>query len=128
MDKLLFMDNPENFLSDDAFVAHIPHANGKEDLFKKLYDALKLPAYFGFNWDALSDCLNDFHWINQRQVVLVHDDVPNLDAATFDVYMDVLFDAVQSWQKDEEHFLQIVFPQKAEDIVKPYYRHRSLNH
>lgn len=31
---------------------------------------LKLPSYFGGNWDALADCLRDFNWLSASGYVL----------------------------------------------------------
>ncbi|MCR5568666.1 MAG: barstar family protein [Paludibacteraceae bacterium] len=40
-------------------------------LFKKLFDELSFPDYFGFNWNALDDCLQDFSWLKEDFVVFV---------------------------------------------------------
>jgi hypothetical protein len=44
----------------------------KETLLHGIYQAAMLPAYFGFNWDALEDSLSDFSWLPSSQgIVLV---------------------------------------------------------
>lgn len=35
----------------------------KEDLFDEIALKLKFPDYFGRNWDAFDECLNDLHWL-----------------------------------------------------------------
>lgn len=33
--------------------------------------ALQFPSYFGHNWDAFEDCLNDLEWLNARRTVAI---------------------------------------------------------
>ncbi|MGW8991355.1 barstar family protein [Streptomyces zhihengii] len=39
--------------------------------FQQFYDGLKLPDSFGWNWDALSDCLRDLRWLSVDHHVVV---------------------------------------------------------
>ena len=34
------------------------------------------PSYFGKNWDALYDCLTDLRWLKEKNILIVHDDLP----------------------------------------------------
>lgn len=43
----------------------------KTTLLHALYQSCEMPAYFGFNWDALQDSLNDFSWKSASGYVLV---------------------------------------------------------
>lgn len=44
-------------------------------LFREFAEKLSFPGYFGYNWDALVDCLDDLHgdWHAYRDVVIVVD-------------------------------------------------------
>ncbi|WUT66377.1 barstar family protein [Streptomyces sp. NBC_00683] len=42
-----------------------------DSVFQQFYDGLKLPDYFGWNWDALSDCLRDLKWLPAEHYVLI---------------------------------------------------------
>lgn len=39
--------------------------------FRQFYDGLRLPDHFGWNWDALSECLRDLGWLSADHHVLV---------------------------------------------------------
>ncbi|MFJ5031024.1 barstar family protein [Streptomyces sp. NPDC088560] len=45
-----------------------------DGVFTQFYEALRLPDYFGWNWNALRDCLDDLHWIQATHFLLVIDD------------------------------------------------------
>lgn len=51
--------------------------DGREALFDALSEALSLPAWFGRNWDALSDSLADLSWLEGADVCVA---VPGADA------------------------------------------------
>ncbi len=78
----------------------------KTALFAFLKEALGLPDYFGHNWDALEECLNDPDALGQPKVVLVHHDLP-LENETSDqrIYLRIIAAAA----KDSARF-DAVFP------------------
>jgi len=87
----------------DCFVIRVPAGLRKRS---DLYDALALagqfPAWFGHNWDALSDCLQDFSWVRQPQIAVIHDDVPlqhQLEVCR--TYLQILLESVQDWRRRE---------------------------
>jgi RNAse (barnase) inhibitor barstar len=92
----------------------------KAELLDTLSKAGRFPDYFGANWDALMDCLSDFSWIPEKQIVIIHGDLPLLNnAEDCSNYIDVLRLAVKNWSGntgslDEKmytnHKLQVVFP------------------
>ncbi len=68
MNELKFINNNEFNNSAKAFIAILPFGiNNKNELLDELKKKLMFPEYFGFNWDALSDCLKDFHWIKEKK-------------------------------------------------------------
>lgn len=99
--------------SADDFVAVVPAGiTSAKDLLRALAEALRFPEYFGFNWNALYDCLRDFHWLEQDTIVLAHQDAPALQASTLETYLDVLRAAMLARHPDEPH-LRVVFPADA---------------
>ena len=113
MKEIKFVEDIKTYDPKDAFIARLPtNINGKEDLLKELSAKLNFPDYFGFNWDALYDCLRDLNWINQKEIVLVHDELPLLDNETLKNYINLLYMTVQDWQISEEHQFEVVFSER----------------
>jgi hypothetical protein len=108
-DSFDFTDAPS--FSTDCFVARIPAGlTSTEALLQAIYERAHLPGYFGFNWNALSDCLRDLHWVQCYEVVLLHSDLPTLPFHDLRAYLDVLAECVASWTPGEDHSLKVVFP------------------
>jgi len=74
----------------------------KESFLRACATALRLPAYFGHNWDALEDCLRDLAWAPaERGYLLLYDDAGRFaraKPAEFAVALSILGDAVRSWR------------------------------
>ncbi len=63
----------------------------KQDLLRALDDGLKFPDYFGWNWDALEECLSDLSWLHAPQgIVLLHKHLPLMDKQQRQIYFDIL--------------------------------------
>ncbi len=103
------------------FIARIPRGvSSREALFDVLSRELRLPSYFGRNWDALSDSLRDLSWITKRRVVLIHDELPKLGDEDLANYLAVLVDAARDWKPDEAHELVVVFPKDAQQALSRF--------
>ncbi|MFQ6311000.1 barstar family protein [Lysobacter capsici] len=80
---------------------------GKDDALERIARALRFPDWFGGNWDALNDSVNDLSWWPAPGYVLLiehagawqaqHSD----DAATL---IEILNDAAQDWAKARTAF------------------------
>ncbi|MEV4813089.1 barstar family protein [Micromonospora avicenniae] len=47
-------------------------------VFYEFSDALLFPGYFGWNWDALSECLRDLNWLPAEAYLIVVERAPLL--------------------------------------------------
>ncbi len=110
MEVFKFMNQSASYESNDSFIAQIENINNEDYLFKELSEKLKFPDYFGYNWNAVYDCLCDLSWIQEREVVLIHLQPLNISRKTFKVYLEVLSDAVKSWENDTDKILIVIFP------------------
>ncbi len=89
----------------------------RDQLFERYAAGLSFPDYFGWNWDALDECLRDFHWLRQKRVVIIHEGLPSLPEKEMRVYLAILKRAVEDWCGDAAHELQVVFPANTERCV-----------
>lgn len=105
-----FLDKAPSYDAAEIFFVRIdPDISLSEELLRSLYYLLWLPGYFGFNWDALYDCLNDLAWIPCRKVVLVHEALPNIPEKDLKTYLEILRDSVLNWEGDQARELEIFF-------------------
>jgi RNAse (barnase) inhibitor barstar len=112
IDALKFVHDINAYRPDGAFVVRLPAGlKSRDHLLTLLYELLMLPDYFGFNWDALYDCLRDFNWLDTKLIVISHEDLPSLDKKDLKVYLEILADSCLDWKPDEEHKLEVVFPE-----------------
>lgn len=56
----------------DLFLSEIDSSqvSGKEDLFRLISEQLRFPSYFGYNWDAMEECLRDMSWSPAKGYIL----------------------------------------------------------
>ena len=98
MKNFKFIENIETYKPEGSFVVTInSEINSKEELLKAISINLRLPDYFGINWDALDDCLRDFHWIEENSVVIVHKVIPHIKEEELKIYLNLLNEAVKDW-------------------------------
>ena len=111
--KFRFVADPIRFRPEGSHVARIPvGVSGKDQLMRVLEEALRLPDYFGRNWDALSDCLRDLSWLPPGRIDLVHEALPDLPPEDLSAYVDVLATAVGDWKPQESYELVVIFSER----------------
>lgn len=75
-------------------------AGSEDEVFGQFSDALRFPAYFGWNWDALSDCLRDLNWLPADRYLVVVDELMRLltgDAEGRRLFFRTLETAARHW-------------------------------
>ncbi|GIJ11885.1 barstar family protein [Micromonospora andamanensis] len=69
-------------------------------VFYDFSDALFFPSYFGWNWNALSDCLRDLHWLPSDGYLVIVDNAPQMLSDSIQdrhTLLRVLARAVRHW-------------------------------
>ncbi|MFJ3705328.1 MULTISPECIES: barstar family protein [Streptomyces] len=67
---------PVDLLLPRTGTAFVTRLDGREmrdtdSVFQQFYDGLRLPDHFGWNWNALLDCLRDLAWLPADHYVLI---------------------------------------------------------
>jgi len=80
----------------------------KRKLLAILARRLRFPRYFGWNWDALEELLNDLSWLPAGlAVVIEHEDLPfGYGGENRAIYMDIL----QKAAANQPARLQVILP------------------
>jgi len=114
-DSFEYYDSASALAPGGSYVAVVPGGVANtEQLLQVLNVRLKLPEYFGFNWNALEECLRDFHWLITRTIVLIHEDVPPLDHGDLMNYINVLDESVRHWRSRKDHEFVVAFPRSSQ--------------
>jgi hypothetical protein len=57
---------------------HGKNCTTAQELFLEWARVLEFPPYFGQNWDAFEECINDLEWLDGKAFILVIDDADAL--------------------------------------------------
>lgn len=78
-------------------------AKSRESFFNESAIALEFPSYFGNNWDAFEECINDFDWLpgDSYLILIVNSDqiLKNENTSEFENLLKILEDAAIEWSK-----------------------------
>lgn len=116
--------NDLDFESDHVFLARLrPDIFNVDELFESLYHTLWLPCYFGRNWDALNECINDLSMQSERKVILIHENLPDIDVGDLRIYIDILREAIGEWRARKERnqkelIFEVVFPESCQPQIE----------
>ncbi len=84
----------------------------KASFLREFSGKLKFPEYFGFNWDAFSDCLTDLSWLNLNSGLLIIYNNPHKfrknNPNEWKIANDILLDAMDYWKESGKSMI-IVF-------------------
>ena len=81
----------------------------KSDLLNAISKACNFPGYFGFNWDALRDCINDFSFNEGSGYLFIFNNSDTLKqnlGNDFNTFCDIYDEACERW-KDEGVFFKV---------------------
>lgn len=62
----------------DVRIVRGSRCENERDFFREWAAALQFPYYFGHNWDAFNECLNDLEWIRADRLLIALSSVENV--------------------------------------------------
>lgn len=89
------------------YACDLGDATTGEEVLQGLAKTLKLPEWFGNNFDALYDCLTDLTWQHTSASVIVLSGVESLytsDPEVWEILLSVMASAAEYWQNAETPF------------------------
>ena len=105
---------------DDAFIDDADRKSGicifyfggtvirsKADFFNQAKRVMKLPDYFGHNWDAFEECINDLSWIEADGYIFAYDNADIFFREHPDdkeILLSILHNAKHNWQLEKIPF------------------------
>jgi RNAse (barnase) inhibitor barstar len=92
----------------DIYVASVDgkKCDNLDDLFHEFKIAFKFPDYFGYNWAAFDECLNDLDWLDSKAYVLFISDVDIVlkdNEQDFILFLKYLRKAVSEWLEGRQY-------------------------
>jgi RNAse (barnase) inhibitor barstar len=103
----------------DTVLVQIPEDLASfDELSIQIKEQLGLPDYYGNNWNALSDCLRDLHWVSEHRVIFVNAGRVFKQDWQWKTYLEVLKECVDSWKETDEHSFIVYFPETLREEVE----------
>ncbi len=104
----------------------------KEQLFECLAAQIPLPKYFGKNWDALEECLQDFRWQRAPGYLLIFEDfsaVRELPHPDLETLLQIFEETAHYWRNKNVPFHFILcgnhdMQRSVMDVLSPKTAHR----
>ncbi|MBI2314163.1 MAG: barstar family protein [Betaproteobacteria bacterium] len=94
-------------------------AASKSSLLETLRAGLRLPDYFGLNWDALEECVTDPGWLPPDGCAIVLDNLDALAATEPDaltMMLEIFGIAADYWRDEEIPFFLLARMERAGDF------------
>ena len=117
MKNFRFYNTQKDIVFNDCKIVHIrKNTTNKLDIFNQFECGLNIPTYYGKNWDAFDDNLMNLHFVKEKNVIIIHEDIPfkNYDHEKR-TYIEILGDIVSHWQAFPEHKFFVYFPENCRE-------------
>ena len=95
---------------DDTCVCLVPKGiTTTLELMECLKTGLRFPDYFGRNWNALDDFLDDLPWLHEKNILIANEEFPQIPEKQLNYYIDALKTASDFWKQDGRKTFTVLF-------------------
>lgn len=91
-------------LPNNCFVANIQLVDNFQNFVTQCYERLKFPDYYGFNSDALLDCLLDFSWLKESTIIIIFDSASEIEPDKLKCYVQLVKEVEKKWSLHNQKY------------------------
>ncbi|WP_407636660.1 barstar family protein [Kurthia huakuii] len=84
-------------------------------MFREFAEKFSFPNYFGKNWAAFNECLNDLEWLEADEYVLIITNFEHLLAKKpneRDIFLEILKSTMYQWTFQMDTSFQVIVRHK----------------
>jgi len=77
-----------------------------DNLFDEFAGVFQFPYYFGENWDAFNECMNDLEWLHSDAYVVCISNSENLlslPVTDFEIFINIMTNTVKEWEVGRDY-------------------------
>lgn len=105
-----------------AVLLHGKTSREKYELIVQFSEALKFPKYFGGNWDAFDEAINDLSWLGygmSKYLIFITDadQILDVDNGEFEKLITILNDAGQEWANGKDIGEKLIPPKPFHTVL-----------
>ena len=86
----------------------------RNELFSQLADKLCFHN-FKYSWDDLMVHFQDFNWLENTDIYIIHHDLSCLSSQDLNNYYEVIYDTIHFWDEKKEHKVYFIFSKDEKD-------------
>jgi RNAse (barnase) inhibitor barstar len=121
----IFLESKNTYGEDLIFInLYGQKMKTKKNLFDEFNKLLHFPIYFGNNWDAFDECINDLTWLGLNKhgyVFFISKSLSILNAETtkdFSIFINIIKDIVFSENKANKKSFYFIFQETGDSFIQ----------